>query len=211
MSNQQTIGLRDAVRAILAASPEPLSPPQIKDRIKLEFPHLYNIESHRLGVEKGNYHDLDHALAAPIYNLVRTGSEFIVDRSTKPMRASLVREEPEDSFVGEDLDAETGIVYVLGTGTYTSSGRQIIKIGHTTQPLESRIAQLYTTGTPFLFKELQSWKVKNYFELEQALHRLLAPFRISRAREFFSDECLSYIEGIVKIHIGILSTAAGNR
>jgi T5orf172 domain len=207
MNNQQPIGLRDAVRKILADSQEPLSPPQIKDRIKKEYPHLYNTESHRVGVQKGNYHDLDHALAAPIYNLVRTGTEFIVDRSTKPMRASLVKEDSEEDFIGEDLEAEVGTVYVLGTGTFTSDGRQIIKIGHTTQQLESRIAQLYTTGTPFLFKELHSWKVRNYIELEQAMHRLLAPFRISRAREFFTDECLSYVMSIMQTHADILNAS----
>jgi hypothetical protein len=192
--------LSDAVRTVLAESKEPLSPSQIRDRIKSAFPHLYQTESHRIGVEKGNYQSFDHALLNPIYSLVTKNSDFIVDRSKRPMLVSIAPEEIADEAPEEDYEAEYGIVYVLATGLFTDKQQSIIKIGHTTQTLDARISQLYTTGTPFQFKQLNSWRVKNYTELEQALHRLLAPFRLNRAREFFTDDALTYIEPIVAIH-----------
>ncbi len=44
------------------------------------------------------------------------------------------------------------------------------------------------------------YKTKNYVELEQALHRLLAPFRLNKAREFFTEDALKFIYRIVQIH-----------
>jgi hypothetical protein len=50
---------------------------------------------------------------------------------------------------------------------------------------------------------IKEFETKNYYELEQALHRLLEPYRINRSREFFTDKCLPYVEQIVAIHQGI--------
>lgn len=75
-----------------------------------------------------------------------------------------------------------------------------MKIGLTTQDLETRIAQLYTTGSPFQFEKLKAYKVKNYVELEQVLHRLLAPFRLNKSREFFIEDALTFVDRIVQIH-----------
>jgi T5orf172 domain len=44
-------------------------------------------------------------------------------------------------------------VYILSTGVYTEDQKKILKIGVTTQDLKTRIAQLYTTGTPFRFED----------------------------------------------------------
>ncbi len=195
--------LNEAVHAVLEAATEPLSPGLIRDQIKQRFPYLYQTEAHRQGVEKGNYQNYDHALLNPIYSLVTRSQDFIVDRSQKPMLVSLAPKENSEEIAEENYESELGTVYVLATGLCTEKGERIIKIGYTTQTLESRISQLYTTGTPFLFKELASWKVKNYTELEQALHRLLAPFRLNRAREFFTDAALPFAESIVDLHITI--------
>ena len=198
-----SINLPEAVRAVLSKSSQPLSPTQIKDLIKTEFPHLYKTEAHRIGIEKGNYQSFDHALLNPIYALVTRSADFVIDRSSRPMMVSLVTEDVADEASEENYEAELGLVYVLSTGMYTSSGKRIVKIGHTTQPLSARIAQLYTTGTPFQFEELHSWHTKNYIELEQALHRIFAPFRVNRAREFFTDEALEFVEAIADIHSAI--------
>jgi hypothetical protein len=195
--------LNEAVRAVLETAKEPLSPSQIRDQIKLRYSYMYQTEAHRIGIEKGNYQNYDHALLNPIYSLVTRSPDFIVDRSQKPMLVSIAPTEVADDIAEENYESDVGIVYVLSTGLQTEKGQRIIKIGYTTQTLESRIAQLYTTGTPFQFKEIYSWKVKNYTELEQAIHRLLAPFRLNRAREFFTDSALPFVQTIVDVHIAI--------
>jgi hypothetical protein len=78
----------------------------------------------------------------------------------------------------EDLEkpeAGVGTIYVLGTNLYTKEGKEIIKIGITTGSVGARINQLYTTGVPFRFRVIGQFETKNYYELEQALHRLLDP------------------------------------
>ena len=119
------------------------------------------------------------------------------------MLISLAGEELVDLVFEENYEEDHGLVYILATGLFTSTGQRIVKIGYTTQPLPARIAQLYTTGTPFQFEQLHTWRTRNYIELEQAMHRLFAPFRINRAREFFTDEVLQYVEAIAKIHMTI--------
>ncbi|MGN6513299.1 MAG: GIY-YIG nuclease family protein [Lysobacteraceae bacterium] len=199
------IPLGEAVRAVLAQADGPLSPSQIKDKVKAAYPHLHGTEAARLGIERGNYQNLDHALLNPIYALVTRSPDFVVDRSQRPMRVALAPAEMEEALPGENYEADLGLVYVLATGLYTERKEAIVKIGHTTQPLDSRIAQLYTTGTPFRFTELRSWRVRNYVELEQALHQLLAPFRISRSREFFTEAVLPFVDAIVQTHVVIQS------
>lgn len=201
------LSLSEAVRAVLAESAVPLSPAQIRDQIKLSHPYLYQTDAHRLGIERGNYQSFDHALLNHIYSLVVGNSNFIIDRSTKPLLVALPAEEQTHETFEENYEADQGTVYVLATGLYTQTGRRIVKIGYTTQELRARIAQLYTTGTPFQFEELHSWRVSNYAELEQALHQLFAPFRLNRSREFFSDEVLTFVQSVVELH-GVIQTAS---
>lgn len=162
-------------------------------------------EAHRAGIAKGHYQNFDHALLNPIYTMVTKSADFVIDRSTRPLLVSLVTDDGAEAAPEEDPEAELGLVYVLSTGMYTAHGRRIIKIGYTTQTLSARIAQLYTTGTAFQFEEIHSWRTRNYIELEQALHKLLAPFRINRAREFFTDDALRFVEAIVKLHVDVQS------
>jgi hypothetical protein len=95
----------------------------------------------------------------------------------------------------------------LAQGKMPHPPREIIKIGITTGSVEARINQLYTTGVPFRFRIIKTVETKNYDGLEQALHSLLAPYRITRSREFFTDECLPHLEHIISIHDGIQRTA----
>mgnify|MGYP003576047835 CR=1 FL=1 len=197
------LSLSDAVRIVLSESSARLSPAQIRDRIKASHPYLYQTDAHRIGIERGNYQNFDHALLNPIYSLVTRSSDFVIDRTYKPLLVSLAAEELADEAPEENYEADQGLVYVLATGLYTQAGRRIVKIGHTTQSLDARISQLYTTGTPFQFEALHSWRTSNYTELEQALHRLFAPFRINRAREFFTDEVLAFAQTVAELHASI--------
>jgi T5orf172 domain len=47
---------------------------------------------------------------------------------------------------------------------------------------------------------MKVYKTKNYVELEQALHLLLAPFRLNKSREFFTEVALKFVDRIVQIH-----------
>jgi hypothetical protein len=131
-----------------------------------------------------------------------------VDRSQKPIRLIPVAGPVDDSDANGEIDTEdlekleagVGTMYVLGTNLYTKEGQEIVKIGITTGNIDARINQLYTTGVPFRFRVIKQFETKNYYELEQALHRLLEPYRINRSREFFRDGCLSHIEQVVAIH-----------
>ena len=203
------MGFVDLIRQILRGHPEGMTPQQIRETIKASYPDFYGTESHRRNVEKGHYKDLDHALLAQIYVASRTGGQIVVDKTQRPLRLTLAPDQGDgpsvpDEDIGsenlERLEAGVGTLYVLGSNLYTKDGQEIIKIGITTGSVESRLAQLYTTGVPFRFRVLKKFDTRNYYELEQSLHKLLDPYRINRSREFFTEQCLPYVEQIVSIH-----------
>ena len=187
---------------------KPMTPQQIRDEVKKLYPEFYGTESHQRNFEKGHYKSIDHAVLAQIYSIIKTNDNFLIDKSTKPLTVSVG--EPtliinDDNDIIEDYEQENGIVYVLKTNTFTKDNFEIIKIGFTTQDVEIRINQLYTTGVPFKFTIYKSYSTKNYIELEKALHKLLEPFKLNNSREFFTDEALEYIDEIVNIHNKILN------
>ena len=67
-----------------------MTPQEIRDQVKMKYPDFYGTPSHCKNVEKGHYKDIDHALLAQIYSLTGTSDTFQCDKSTKPMRISLV-------------------------------------------------------------------------------------------------------------------------
>lgn len=199
----------ELIKGILWAHPQGLTPQQIREIIKREHPTYYGTESHLRNVAKGHYKDLEHALLAQIYVTARSGGQFYVDKSFKPFVMSLVPgaaqeinlpdEEIETESL-EKLEAGIGRLYVLGTLLYTKEGEEIVKIGITTGTVENRINQLYTTGVPFRFRVIKDIETKNYYELEQSLHKLLDLYRINRSREFFTEKCLPHVDKVVAIH-----------
>jgi hypothetical protein len=197
----------ETVKFILSSNPSPLSPQEIREIIKERYPDLYATDAHQRNVDKGHYKDLDHALLAQIYTLVRTNEAFDCDKNQKPMKITLVEADEVSETLIDDFESETGIVYVLKTDTFTKDGKEIIKIGFTTQPIAQRINQLYTTGVPFKFKVHAQIKTGNYVELEQAFHKLLAPFKLNKSREFFTQDALVFIPQIVEIHKKVMGEA----
>jgi len=213
----------DLIRTILRSKPQGATSQQIRDRIKEDYPDWYGTEAHRRNVAKGHYNNLDHALLAEIYVATRQASDIYADKSTKPMLLTLESSSPlpdsdeeqvSDLIETEDLnrlEQGAGTVYVLGTSLYTKGGSEIVKVGITTGDVGNRIQQLYTTGVPTKFRVIDTVDVQNYVELEQALHKLLDPYRINRAREFFTDQCLPFFERIVALHVEIQSAqTSGN-
>ena len=209
---------RDAIRNLLSANPDGLTPQELRELIKDKYPYLYGTESHRRNVERGHYKDLDHALLAHIYVVQHNASDIYSDRTQKPMKITQVRgynpdvsahDFPEDTISTENLEKlEKGIgtLYILGTNLYTDRGKEIVKIGITTGPVEKRIDQLYNTSVPYRFRILREIETTNYSELEQAMHKIFDPFRINRSREFFTEDCLEHIEMLLSIHEKIIST-----
>jgi hypothetical protein len=178
-----------------------MTPQDIRDKIESQYPEFYGTESHKNNVEKGHYQNIDHALLAQIYSLVRVNDSFFCDKTSKPMRVSLAGDDWEETAPAiEEFESEDGIVYVLKIYTYTKDGKEIIKIGFTTQDTKKRLAQLFTTGVPFEFEVHTSFKTKNFIELETALHKLLDPFKINKSREFFTEDALPFIEKIAALH-----------
>ncbi len=80
----------DTVKNILASASDPMSPQEIRDSIKKNFPQHYGTPSHIRNVEKQHYKDLDHALLAQIYSRVRNNKSFFCDNSQRPKKFSLV-------------------------------------------------------------------------------------------------------------------------
>ncbi len=80
----------DAVRKILSSNAKPMTPQEIRDFVKKNYPEFYKTPGHIRNVNKGHYKDSDHALLAQIYTTVGTNDTFFCDKSYKPMKISLV-------------------------------------------------------------------------------------------------------------------------
>lgn len=116
----------DVVKDILAATSDPITPQVIRELIKKKYPQYYGTPSHINNVAKGRYKDLDHALLAQIYGLVRMKKSFFCDRTHKPMKISLRNNKArpklrpqillnEDNMRNED-DLNTDEVFIVLNG-----------------------------------------------------------------------------------------------
>lgn len=75
----------------------------------------------------------------------------------------------------------------------------LVKIGITNQDdVQSRMAQLYTTGVPVPFECVYAAEVNDPAAVEKALHNAFGPQRINPKREFFQIEAGQAI-GIIKL------------
>lgn len=77
-----------------------------------------------------------------------------------------------------------GYVYILSNPSMPG----LLKIGKTTRSVEQRCCELYVTGVPTPFEVVAEMKAPDCGELERYVHRALASFRVSDAREFFAVE-----------------------
>lgn len=83
----------DVVKTILRSSSHPMTPQEIKDQVKIQYPDFYGTPAQHRNVEKGYYKNIDHALLAQIYTLIGIGNAFQCDKTTKPMKISLYSSE----------------------------------------------------------------------------------------------------------------------
>ncbi len=97
----------DLIRQILRTHPEGMTPQQIRETIKANYPDFYDTDSHRRNVEKKHYNDLDHALLAQIYGASRTVRQIVVDKTQKPIRLTLASGHGNDiSIPDEDINIQ---------------------------------------------------------------------------------------------------------
>jgi len=85
-----------------------------------------------------------------------------------------------------------GHIYVLSNKAFPD----LLKIGYTTQNINTRIKQLYTTGVPYEFNVVYLKKVRHPKIKEQNLHEKLKTYRVNSGREFFKigkSELYKYI------------------
>jgi len=80
---------KETIIQIITSSNCPITPQEIRSKIKAEYPSFFGTSTQQLNVMKGHYKDLDHALLAQIYTTVRSGSTFVCDKTQKPMLISL--------------------------------------------------------------------------------------------------------------------------
>ncbi len=81
------ISFMNAIKETIKSSP--LTPQNIQEEIKKNYPYLYGTKSHYKNVDKGHYKDIDHAILAQIYSQTKDNKDFIIDQSTKPLTIGL--------------------------------------------------------------------------------------------------------------------------
>ena len=88
----------------------------------------------------------------------------------------------EDSETDTAISEQPGWIYCLANQSIPNQ----VKIGFTTQSVESRMRQLDTTGvaTPFIL--LKKWLSPDVRRDEATIHRLLAKYRTRSNREWFN-------------------------
>lgn len=90
------------MRKLLRMHPEGMTPQQIRDLVKADYPEFHGTESHRRNVEKGHYKDIDHALLAQIYAASRTAKQIVVDRAQKPIKLTFATGQNSDYSITKE-------------------------------------------------------------------------------------------------------------
>jgi len=138
-----------AVKMILLSANGSLTPQEIKERIKVQFPQYYGTESHRTNVQKGYCKNIDHAILAQIYSLVRINKSFFCDKNHKPLQVSLI-----------NLGNNKGVLTEIKTSSNKSDAMKneddlIKNIRHY---YERSLAVLKEFGGPSIYFHIQSIK-----------------------------------------------------
>lgn len=77
--------------------------------------------------------------------------------------------------------SEQNIVYVLTNPAM----KGLVKIGVTTDDVDKRIKEFYSSGVPFPFTVEYAAKLDKARDVEKALHDAFEPMRPNKRREFF--------------------------
>jgi hypothetical protein len=79
----------DAIKNILSFTSAPMTLHEIRDQVKRKYPKFYGTPSQLKNVERDYYQNIDHALVAQIYTIVKHSDDFLCDESTRSMKISL--------------------------------------------------------------------------------------------------------------------------
>lgn len=93
--------------------------------------------------------------------------------------------------MSENTEQE-GIVYVLTNESMPG----LVKIG-ITRNMEQRLQTLYTTNVPLPFDLHYAMRVDNANEVEQRIHAIFAPDRVTKRREFFEVSAERVVEALL--------------
>jgi hypothetical protein len=97
----------EVVRKILHSNGTPMTPQEIRDFIKINYPKFYGTPGHIRNVDHGHYKDIDHALLAQIYTIAGKNNGFLCDKGYKPMKISLVETQYHTIHVPQPLRKTT--------------------------------------------------------------------------------------------------------
>lgn len=78
-----------------------------------------------------------------------------------------------------------------------------IKIGMTSRSIESRLSSANTFST-LNFQIVQARYVETPYRVEQLLHQIFEPYRVTDKREFFRAECLPYVMSAFDLVPGVI-------
>lgn len=79
----------DAVKTILAESTVSMTPQEIREAIKKDYPQFFGTPAQLRTVEKKQCNSLDNALLSQIYGLTGANKAFICDKTIKPIQVRL--------------------------------------------------------------------------------------------------------------------------
>lgn len=147
----------DLIRQILRGHPEGMTPQQIRESIKANYPDFYGTESHRRNVEKKHYKDLDHAVLAQIYSASRIARQIVVDKTQKPIRLTLASGQDNDVSI-PDKEIEIQNLERLEAGV---------------MPYEVMMPEPLTPSPSLMSEYLGKWEQLENYRLQEASLGLL--------------------------------------
>jgi hypothetical protein len=156
------------VKWIIDSTSKPITPQDIRELIKKKYPQYYGTPSHIKYVTKGHCKDLDHALLAKIYGLVRSNKSFVCDKTHKPFKISLRNSKArpklrpdipfdEDNMTNEDaLIANIGHYYKRSLEVMKECGGPLIYF-HVQAIKEQETSFLSDRHIEMIYATLASW------------------------------------------------------
>lgn len=220
----------EVVKNILQTATKSLTPQEIRELIKDKHPQYYATNSHKTNLSKGHYKDLDHALLAQIYSLVRMNNSISCDTSVKPMVVSLaiegftqcVRPKQSLSISGtnneDELVAEIGYFYKKSLTVLKDFGGPSIYF-HTQAIKEQENHFFSDRHIEMIYATLASWgmhkmgdpnitkaKMVSFVEFKHSI--LIHQKDFEKLREYRIDSCTyqeydNYLNQLEKIYYNL--------
>jgi hypothetical protein len=220
----------ETIKIILGSALQPLTPQDIRSIIKEKYPVFYGTPRHQLNVQKGHYKDLDHALLAQIYSLIRTNDTFSCDTNVKPMRISLNQNDKKEKLNPiklnikestrntDNLIANQKSLYMRSLNVLKDFGGPSVYF-HIQAIKEQETAFLSKRHLEMIYAALASWgmhkmgdpdstkaKLVNFSEFENSIlihkdqFKLLTSLRMDNCTQ---DEYSKYIDQLEKIYYNL--------